>query len=111
MQVLPQTRLTFFGPRKLQILMVPTAEADEFYHIMGPQISRLALTVRLQIDFNYNFLTNCFSINKLGSFMLRRLQIELYQLNAQTCTFRKLHLLRFSDAMLPVHLENTAAAH
>ncbi|KAI0496505.1 hypothetical protein KFK09_022823 [Dendrobium nobile] len=29
---LPQTRLTFFGPRKLQILMVPTAEADEFYH-------------------------------------------------------------------------------
>ncbi|XP_020694575.1 NO-associated protein 1, chloroplastic/mitochondrial isoform X2 [Dendrobium catenatum] len=32
LKVLPQTRLTFFGPRKLQILMVPTAEADEFYH-------------------------------------------------------------------------------
>ncbi|PKU68371.1 NO-associated protein 1, chloroplastic/mitochondrial [Dendrobium catenatum] len=29
LKVLPQTRLTFFGPRKLQILMVPTAEADE----------------------------------------------------------------------------------
>ncbi|KAK8938960.1 putative nitric oxide synthase [Platanthera zijinensis] len=32
LKVLPQTRLRFFGPRKLQIVMVPTAEADKFYH-------------------------------------------------------------------------------
>lgn len=32
LKVLPQTRLTFFGPSKLQILMVPTSDADEFYH-------------------------------------------------------------------------------
>uniref|UniRef100_A0A0E0JUF2 CP-type G domain-containing protein n=1 Tax=Oryza punctata TaxID=4537 RepID=A0A0E0JUF2_ORYPU len=28
---LPRTRLTFYGPKKLKINMVPTAEADEFY--------------------------------------------------------------------------------
>ncbi|KAJ0964292.1 hypothetical protein J5N97_029414 [Dioscorea zingiberensis] len=31
-KVLPETRLTFYGPRQLQIHMVPTAEADLFYH-------------------------------------------------------------------------------
>ncbi|OAY76285.1 putative nitric oxide synthase [Ananas comosus] len=30
-KVLPQTRLTFYGPKRLQINMVPTIEADEFY--------------------------------------------------------------------------------
>ncbi|PIA35623.1 hypothetical protein AQUCO_03500169v1 [Aquilegia coerulea] len=30
-KVLPSTRLTFYGPKALQIHMVPTAEADEFY--------------------------------------------------------------------------------
>ncbi|CAA2987770.1 nitric oxide synthase [Olea europaea subsp. europaea] len=31
MKVLPETRLTFFGPRSLQIHIVPTEEADKFY--------------------------------------------------------------------------------
>ncbi|CAI9767611.1 unnamed protein product [Fraxinus pennsylvanica] len=31
MKVLPKTRLTFYGPRSLQIHIVPTEEADEFY--------------------------------------------------------------------------------
>ncbi|KAF5180086.1 No-associated protein 1 protein [Thalictrum thalictroides] len=31
LKVLPSTRLTFYGPKALQIHMVPTAEADEFY--------------------------------------------------------------------------------
>ncbi|KAL6127893.1 hypothetical protein ACLB2K_071254 [Fragaria x ananassa] len=31
LKVLPETRLTFYGPRSLQIHMVPTDEADEFY--------------------------------------------------------------------------------
>lgn len=30
-QALPRTRLTFYGPKKLKINMVPTTEADEFY--------------------------------------------------------------------------------
>uniref|UniRef100_A0A803KT51 Uncharacterized protein n=1 Tax=Chenopodium quinoa TaxID=63459 RepID=A0A803KT51_CHEQI len=31
LKVLPCTRLTFYGPKALQIHIVPTAEADEFY--------------------------------------------------------------------------------
>ncbi|XP_062000071.1 putative nitric oxide synthase [Rosa rugosa] len=31
LKVLPETRLTFYGPKSLQIHMVPTDEADEFY--------------------------------------------------------------------------------
>ncbi|GAB2265444.1 hypothetical protein Dimus_000499 [Dionaea muscipula] len=31
LKVLPSTRLTFYGPKALQIHMVPTVEADEFY--------------------------------------------------------------------------------
>ncbi|KAH7692750.1 nitric-oxide synthase plant protein [Dioscorea alata] len=31
-KVLPETRLTFYGPRQLPIHMVPTSEADQFYH-------------------------------------------------------------------------------
>uniref|UniRef100_M8BXT9 NOA1/YqeH-like C-terminal domain-containing protein n=1 Tax=Aegilops tauschii TaxID=37682 RepID=M8BXT9_AEGTA len=30
-KALPRTRLTFYGPKKLSINMVPTTEADEFY--------------------------------------------------------------------------------
>jgi nitric-oxide synthase len=30
-KALPRTRLTFYGPKKLKINMVPTTEADEFY--------------------------------------------------------------------------------
>ncbi|RRT57865.1 hypothetical protein B296_00046210 [Ensete ventricosum] len=32
MQVLPRTRLTFYGPKKLKVHMVSMAKADEFYH-------------------------------------------------------------------------------
>nr|GMD52076.1 putative nitric oxide synthase [Ipomoea batatas] len=32
LKVLPETCLTFYGPKALQIHMVPTEEADEFYH-------------------------------------------------------------------------------
>ena len=32
-KALPRTRLTFYGPKKLKIGMVPTEEADEFYEI------------------------------------------------------------------------------
>ncbi|CAA6663289.1 unnamed protein product [Spirodela intermedia] len=31
LKALPQTRLTFYGPRSLKVHMVPTAEADDFY--------------------------------------------------------------------------------
>ncbi|KAI8551344.1 hypothetical protein RHMOL_Rhmol06G0178700 [Rhododendron molle] len=30
-QALPQTCLTFYGPKALQIHLVPTVDADEFY--------------------------------------------------------------------------------
>ncbi|PAN03537.1 hypothetical protein PAHAL_1G003800 [Panicum hallii] len=30
-KALPRTRLTFYGPKKLKVNMVPTTEADEFY--------------------------------------------------------------------------------
>ena len=33
-QVLPQTRLTFYGPKALNIHMVPTDKADEFYQVI-----------------------------------------------------------------------------
>uniref|UniRef100_A0A1D1YUS0 Nitric oxide synthase 1 n=1 Tax=Anthurium amnicola TaxID=1678845 RepID=A0A1D1YUS0_9ARAE len=32
LEVLPQTCLTFYGPRALKLHMVPTVEADAFYH-------------------------------------------------------------------------------
>ncbi|MQL81105.1 hypothetical protein Taro_013566 [Colocasia esculenta] len=32
LKVLPQTCLTFYGPRALKLRMVPTVEADTFYH-------------------------------------------------------------------------------
>ncbi|KAF9600622.1 hypothetical protein IFM89_011205 [Coptis chinensis] len=31
LKVFPSTRLTFYGPKAIQVHMVPTAEADEFY--------------------------------------------------------------------------------
>ena len=33
-QVLPETCLTFYGPKALRIHTVPTDEADEFYQVM-----------------------------------------------------------------------------
>ncbi|PRQ39967.1 putative nitric-oxide synthase (NADPH) [Rosa chinensis] len=32
--VLPETPLTFYGPKSLQIHMVPTDEADAFYQVI-----------------------------------------------------------------------------
>ena len=34
LKVLPGTRLTFYGPKALQIHVVPTEEADEFYEVL-----------------------------------------------------------------------------
>ncbi|PON53157.1 Circularly permuted (CP)-type guanine nucleotide-binding (G) domain containing protein [Trema orientale] len=34
LKVLPETRLTFYGPKSLKIHIVPTAEADEFYQVV-----------------------------------------------------------------------------
>lgn len=33
-QVLPETCLTFYGPKSLQVYMVPTDKADEFYQVI-----------------------------------------------------------------------------
>ncbi|KAL2540046.1 NO-associated protein 1 [Abeliophyllum distichum] len=35
MKALPETLLTFYGPKSLQIHIVPTEEADEFYQLCG----------------------------------------------------------------------------
>uniref|UniRef100_A0A453MQB1 CP-type G domain-containing protein n=2 Tax=Aegilops tauschii subsp. strangulata TaxID=200361 RepID=A0A453MQB1_AEGTS len=57
-KALPRTRLTFYGPKKLSINMVPTTEADEFYKVCGCSTSLIFFYLEVII---YFFFQNLFT--------------------------------------------------
>lgn len=63
MQVLPQTRLTFYGPKRLQINMVPTIEADEFYQVLSVKSRSICFFLAALLIFLFSGYCNFFSFN------------------------------------------------
>lgn len=63
-QVLPETCLTFYGPKSLRIHVVPTDTADEFYQVNSINPSMLIITfggcfdcINCNCKFNHRFLS------------------------------------------------------
>ncbi|XP_073105989.1 putative nitric oxide synthase isoform X2 [Elaeis guineensis] len=107
-KVLPRTRLTFYGPRKLQIHMVPTVEANEFYHkelgiILTPPTGKeraeswigLEAVRHLQIKFEDHRRPACdIAISGLGWISVEPsgMQLETDSNNAKDDSTRELHV-------------------